>query len=394
MENKKKVIFSSGSLRMGGLERVLIEVLQNIDKKSMQIQLVINDNAGDENIFKKDIPSEIPIHFLIDQEYFEFGEKLKYSKKHFFDKIKYNSYLSESRNKSERAFLKYMKDHQEAEVIVDFDGGLSRYIEKINGVKKILWLHNSPSKLLKKSSKIRRFGKRLKKYDRIVAICDDMKNEVIELFPHLKERVIRIYNPFNFERIRKLAEDDSSLNTEEKGLIEHEYCLAVSRLDTVQKDYDTLLKAFSEFKKNSKSHLKLYICGDGPSRAEIEKMIEELKLAQEVILLGQQKNPYIWMKQCQFFVHSSKYEGLPTVLIEAMVLGKTVISSNCPTGPREILDNGNMGYLFDVGGIEVLARIFFELENGKHSSDEILKYINKFSTRYIMLEYQELVKRI
>jgi len=394
MENKKNILFSSGSLRMGGLERVLIEVLQNIDKESMNIQLVINDDAGDKNIFRKDVPSEITVHFLIDQEYFELGEKLKYNKKNFFDKMKYNSYLSESRKKSENAFLKYIKDYQEVEVIVDFDGGLSRYIEKVKGVKKILWLHNSPSKLLKKPSKIKRFGERLEKYDIVVAICDDMKNEVIELFPHLKERVTRIYNPFNFERIRKLAEDGSFLSGEEKNLIDQEYCLAVSRLDTVQKDYDTLLKAFSKFKKSSKSDLKLYICGDGPSRDEIEKMIDELKLSKEVVLLGQQKNPYIWMKRCQFFVHSSKYEGLPTVLIEAMILGKTVVSSDCPTGPREILDDGHVGYLFKIGEVEMLSHILLEIENQEFLSEKILKYIDKFSTKYIMVEYQELISRI
>ena len=392
MENKKNILFSSGSLRMGGLERVLIEVLQNIDKESLKIQLVINDDAGDNNVFEKDVPIEIPVHFLIDQEYFELGEKLKYNKKNFFDKMKYNSYLSESRKKSENAFLKYIKDQQEVEVIVDFDGGLSRYIEKVKGVKKILWLHNSPSKLLKKPSKIKRFGKRLEKYDMIVAICDDMKNEVIELFPHLKERVIRIYNPFNFERIQKFAEDGSFLSGEERRLIDQEYCLAVSRLDTVQKDYDTLLKAFSKFKKSSKSDLKLYICGDGPSRDEIEKMIDGLKLSQEVVLLGQQKNPYIWMKHCLFFVHSSKYEGLPTVLIEALILGKTIISSDCPTGPREILNNGDIGYLFKVGDFEKLSQLFQLCKENQVSIEQLQLYSKKFGIDIIMNEYFELLR--
>ena len=102
--------------------------------------------------------------------------------------------------------------------------------------------------LKKKKDKIERFGKRLEHYDTIVAICDEMKEELENIYPKLRGKIRRIYNPFNFERIEKLSEDLSELNNEQKNMLKDDYCIAISRLDTLQKDYLTLIKAFSKLK--------------------------------------------------------------------------------------------------------------------------------------------------
>jgi len=390
---KKKVIFHSGSLRMGGLERVLVEVLQNIELNKFDIDLLIEDEFKEENIFEKDIPKEIKITYLISENILQKTKKLRENKKNIMYKIGYNLMMQVERYIRNKNLMKFLKE-REAEVLVDFDNGLAKDIHKIKGMKKIAWLHNSIPKLKKKKSKIERFGKRLNNYDVVVAICDDMKIETETIFPYLKGKVTRIYNPFNFERIKDLAENDSHLSKKEKEMLKENYIVSVSRLDNVQKDYPTLLKAFKEL-KNEEFNKKLYIVGDGPSRKEIEDQIIELNLEEEVKLLGQQKNPYIWMKNADLFVHSSKYEGLPTVLIEAMIVNTIVTSSDCPTGPREILDNGKCGILVEVGNVENLSKGILEGLNRKEKYNEKLKIrVEEFNKEKVIREYERLISEI
>jgi hypothetical protein len=387
---KKKVIFHSGSLRMGGLERILVEVLQNIDLNKFDIKLLIEDEFKEENIFEKDIPNEIKITYLIPEKVLQKTKKLREDKKNIISKIGYNFMMRVERYIRNKNLMLFIKNN-EAEVLIDFDNGLSKDIHKIKKMKKIAWLHNSIPKLKKKKSKIERFGKRLNNYDVIVAICDDMKVETEKIFPYLKGRVERIYNPFNFERIKKFSNDDSDLSKEEKKMLKENYIVSVSRLDNVQKDYPTLLKAFKKLKKDELKE-KLYIVGDGPSREEIEKQVREFKLEEEVKFLGQQKNPYIWMKNANLFVHSSKYEGLPTVLIEAMILNTVIVSSDCPTGPREILDNGQSGILVEVGDIEDLAKGILKGLNKKEKYSESSKIrVEEFNKVRVIEEYEKII---
>ena len=90
-------------------------------------------------------------------------------------------------------------------------------------------------------------------------------------------------------------------------------------------------------------------------------MIKDEDLQEYIKLLGVKKNPYPWIKNSKLLVHSSRYEGLPTVLIEALILNKIIISSDCPTGPREILDNGKYGSLVEVGDYDSMAQEILEL---------------------------------
>ncbi|MGL5051683.1 MAG: glycosyltransferase, partial [Fusobacteriaceae bacterium] len=140
---------------------------------------------------------------------------------------------------------------------------------------------------------------------------------------------------------------------------------------------------------------KLYIVGDGPDRKEIEELIVENNLEGNIKLLGKRKNPYLWMKNSKLFVHSSKYEGLPTVLIEAMICSKIIVSSDCPTGPAEILKGGHAGALFKVGDYNKLGSI---LENILKDPIQIKNYnkimenrVLEFKSDFVIKEYEELI---
>jgi glycosyltransferase involved in cell wall biosynthesis len=128
--------------------------------------------------------------------------------------------------------------------------------------------------------------------------------------------------------------------------------LAVGRLKP-QKDFSTLIRAFAEVRK--KRPCRLLILGEGPERSALEALIQELGLEQDVELPGFLENPCAYMSRASLFVLSSRWEGLPTVLIEALYCGVPIISTDCPSGPREILAGGQYGALVPVQDVSALA---------------------------------------
>lgn len=126
---KKKVIFRSGSLRMGGLERVLIEVLQTIDREKFDIYLVIDDDCGKENIFEKGIPKDIEYFFLKPEKLIRETEKYKVRKKNIVYKLMYNLMMEKENRIMYKNMQQILKKLGEIDIIIDFDGGASKYIE-------------------------------------------------------------------------------------------------------------------------------------------------------------------------------------------------------------------------------------------------------------------------
>ena len=162
----------------------------------------------------------------------------------------------------------------------------------------------------------------------------------------------------------------------------------------MQKDYATLIKGY-KLALESGIKEKLYIVGDGPDKKEIENLIKESDVEDKVILIGKTTNPYVWMKNSKLFVHSSKYEGFGLVIVEAAILGKAIISSDCKVGPKEILGNGKYGKIFSVGDFEKLKVELIKLLNNK---DERVRYevlakerAKDFEATKIMVEYDKII---
>lgn len=388
----KNLVIRSGSLRMGGLERVLIEMLQNLDRNRYNISLIIEDDSGKENVFLDQVPKGIDIYFLKPESLIEKTHYHRERKKNLYHKFMYNLLMSKEHsfvvNKTKDVLKEIEKKYGEVDVFLDYDWGARRYVEKLKGKRKIVWIHNSVPKLLKKESKIIRFGKNLAKYDTVVAICDDMKVELENIYPYLKGKVERVYNPFNFKRILDLSHDTSQLDEQQKELIKDEYIIAVSRLDTVQKDYATLIKGYKLAVENGVKE-KLYIVGDGPNRKEIENLIKESGLEKSIVLIGKTTNPYVWMKNSKLFVHSSKYEGFGLVIVEAAILGKAIISSDCKVGPKEILGDGKYGKIFPVGNYKKLS---LELKELLTSENERNIFEKKAQLRALDFEATKVMK--
>jgi glycosyltransferase involved in cell wall biosynthesis len=192
-----------------------------------------------------------------------------------------------------------------------------------------------------------------KRADHITVVTKAMIAEIVKHTGVAEARVSAIYNPvIDDDFLRQSNEKTSELHPWFE-LSDRRVILAVGRLD-VQKGFDTLLAAFSILASSDDSAY-LIILGEGKHRAQLEALRKKLGLIQRVAFPGFATNPYPSMKRASLFVLSSMSEGLPGVLVQAMACGTQVVSTDCPTGPREILEDGKWGALVPVGDEVALA---------------------------------------
>lgn len=187
--------------------------------------------------------------------------------------------------------------------------------------------------------------------DAVVCVSNEAREEMALMFPTLRQKLRTIYNPHDVKLIHNLMEyppDHPWLGYPGIPVI-----LAVGRL-TAQKDYPTLLRAMKHILQNRA--VRLIILGHGEEETALRQLARELGIAKHVDFCGFQKNPYAWMRCCDLYVMSSAWEGLPGTLIEALICGAKVVSTNCRTGPAEILEDGKWGSLVPVGDASALAR--------------------------------------
>ena len=240
------------------------------------------------------------------------------------------------------------------------------------GRKVVVRLNSSPSGWLKKDFKRMLFKKIYSLADLIIVNSFEFKKE---LKNKLNINSFCIYNPLNQnEIIQKSKIKIKNKIYKNKNSIK---MINIGRF-VDQKDHITLLKSINSLKKKIK--IELIIMGQGYNKNKIENYIHNNSLKNNVKILSFKKNPYPYIKYSDVFVLSSIYEGLPNVLLEAIVLKKFIISSDCPTGPKEILENGKGGLLFKTG-------------SHKNLSEQILKYSkNKNNKKKVRFAYNSLKK--
>lgn len=353
-----KILFKSGSTMMGGLEKVQIEYINFLVKQEKyQIKIVIENDNGKDNTLEKYINSNVT--YLKNYNYIlEIKNLRENRKKSLWSRIKYNLAITKEKKYADNKFLQIYKEYK-PDIVIDFDSSLTKIIDKLNSSKNLVWIHSSIKNWKKKKSKIDRFVDRISKYSKIICICKEMKEDLINLKNELKNKVDFLYNPIDFDRIKKLSNEDFS--EEDKKLLKDKFLLSIARLDCVPKDFETLFKAYEIAKKDGYDG-KLYIIGDGPDKDKVEKLKEANLYKEDILLLGREENPYNWLKKADKLILSSRYEGFAIVLLEGLCLGKNVIASDCKTGPNEILAN-NRGLLFKVGDYSTLAKYIISEKN-------------------------------
>lgn len=191
--------------------------------------------------------------------------------------------------------------------------------------------------------------------DSIVAVSSGVADNLAQEIGLARESIKVIYNPVVTPALENFAQNPISHPWFEPG--SPPVIMGVGRLSAI-KDFTTLIKAFAIVR--AQCPCRLIILGEGELRGKLETLIKKLDLESEVSLPGFMDNPWSYISRAAVFVLSSKGEGLPTVLIEAMACGCPVVSTDCPSGPGEILENGKWGRLVQVGNIDGLAAAILE----------------------------------
>ncbi len=365
---QKKMIFVVSRFLDGGIDTVLIEYLKNICKYTdYEVSLVIGLWMENYEVFLNRIPDEVKVHYLVKSKILRWYKIRRYiNKRNVVFSLLDEIFLNPVRTIIRRHRLRNLT--KGVDVVIDFDCTQSSCMDVIpQKTKKITWIHFSIGYTVKKHYS--RLKYQLGCYDAVVLISDDMKVEAERYFPEMKQKFVRIYNAIDpdalFCRTRINVKDPC---------FEEKYIVAVERLEESQKDISTLIRAYKQVSCDVTNMPipKLYILGEGKSRNELENLISELHLEGMVVLMGFVENPYQWMKNAMFVVHSSRMEGFGMSLVEAIMLGKFVISTDCPVGPREILNGGNAGVLVPVGDVSALASAMGKFVQ---TPDKMLPYI-------------------
>jgi glycosyltransferase involved in cell wall biosynthesis len=218
----------------------------------------------------------------------------------------------------------------------------------------------------------------------IITVSNGVKEELAIHTGLSPDTITTIYNPVLIQKIRgkSLAPINHPWfqNKESPPII-----LGVGRL-VPQKDFATLFKAFSRVRQSQPAHL--VIIGEGRQRSELETLGHSLGIHKDVWMPGFSDNPYAFMSKASMLVLSSIYEGLPNVLIEALACGCPIVSTDCPSGPIEILEKGKYGTLVPIGDVQALTQaIHHTLDNPPNRNDLLLRAadfdIQKVSRQYL-----------
>lgn len=345
---QKKLILFMPSIEGGGVEKNFIIISNFLGNKFKQTQLITADKIHNK-LFKK--LKIINPNFKLNYNY---PRRLKY----FFCLIE---------------LIKLILKEQ-SPIVFSFQANIyCALICKIFNVKLIIRSNSSPSgwKLNFLRKKIFKFLLSLPNI--IIVNSLEFKNEYKKKF---NLNPICIYNPLNRSEIIK----NSKIKINFKFFQNYNglKILFIGRL-VDQKDPLTFIKALNLIQ--DKIYFRAVIIGKGYLRNDLMKYIEENNLSKKIRIIKWKKNPYPYIKQSDLLVLTSKFEGLPNTLLEAIALKKFIISTKCPTGPKEILDNGKGGELISVG-------------NYKYLSKKIIKYYmnKKIFYKKVLFAHQRLMR--
>ena len=378
MLQKKKILIRIGSLRHGGAEKVLATFLKNLPKDKYEIDLLLNLYSGK---YLAEIPDWINIKYLNKGEMITTNRLQDIPKKAF--RVIYQKLLKSFPTLLYKFILKNKKYDIEFAAIHGFRDEILG--SPIKTSKKIIWIHNDLRKTHFHNytdAEIRKFFG----YDKIMVISEHIQHDFESLAKNEteKSKIVRIYNPLDTAEIEAKAEVKNHQPT-----TDNQQPLFVS-IGTVfpQKGYDRLLKVHKQLLDEGFQH-QVLIIGDGYDFENIKKLQHELKVERTSTLLGFTDNPYPYLKHADYFVLSSRYEGFPTVLFEAIVLKKNIIATDV-SGVQEMLENGKLGLMVENSE----HGIYTGMKQALSKPESFEKYQKEFQNYTMPFDLKNSVKEI
>ena len=219
-----------------------------------------------------------------------------------------------------------------------------------------------------------------------------ISNDLSTNFNVKPKKIIKLQNPCEINKIIRLS--NSKIDTKTKKLFKNKFILSIGRLD-FQKNYSFLIKSFYHFQKISPKYknYKLYILGEGKDYYALKKLIKSLKIDNSVYLLGFHKNPFIFMKNCELFTLTSKFEGHSNVLVHSQIMNNKIIASHCFGANKEVI--GNNGLIYKTQYPEKLSMYMDKIIKSKKPNISQKKLFKKFNDQQVVDKFStEVISRI
>ena len=342
---KKKILIVSHAMEIGGAERALVGILENIDTSLYEVDLFLMRHEGE---LLKLIPENINLLPSI-PEYTVLGRPIKDTLKegHFllsaarlygkykakvFDKRNHLSESAVAIEYSHKYTKKFMPDIQEGiqyDLAVSFLTPHYFVAEKVDARRKIAWIHTDYSTVqIDVNSELKMW----QMYDYIASISKDVTKSFLKIFPSLKNKIVLIENILPKALIEKQAKEKiPDVFSKDKINL-----LSIGRF-SFQKNFDNIPDICRRIVEKN-INVMWYIIGYGADEALIRKKIRESGMQKHVIILGKKDNPYPYIKKCDIYIQPSRYEGKCVAVREAQMLRKPVIITNYPTAPSQVRD--------------------------------------------------------
>ncbi|MDX7767845.1 glycosyltransferase [Aeromonas caviae] len=340
----KRVLFVVRGLGVGGIQRVTIDLANGMKNLGHEVDiLTFSDNAFYDVSELSVIKFEYPLKSLLGVTIRVLNKFIPLLGCILFNKLINKKFENKIRELEKLSNITY--DH------IYFCGfGVSSLTYKSFPERSTFVFHNTKSQMLKlKSKRLYRFTKYLYKnvlseMNSSIAVSDGIKKDLITEFSVPSKKIKVIYNPINYPLISRMANEPISSEFKPK-----EYFVYVGRL-VKEKRLDILIEGFLA----SKFQGDLLVFGEGPEKTKYDEYVKNNNI-KNIKFMGKTDNPYSWMKNSKALILTSDFEGLPTVLIEALVSGTSVISTDCPSGPKEILTGKLSHNLVPCGDVKSLA---------------------------------------
>ena len=380
---RKKILFLIHTLGAGGAEKSLLTLIKNMDKQKYDITVMTIVDYGiytDEVKKLNGIKYRYMFKSFFNKKIQDENNKLRHVYKKIMDIIWkcYKLYIKYFYN--ERISKHMIKEKYDIEVAY-LEGMSAKIISKSfnKKSKKICWIHTDISNLARASIAFKNIDDEkncYSKFNKIVCVSQDIKESFMKKLEIFDTVTIRI-NPIDTNDIMGL----SKIKVKSLAKPDNPLICAVGRLSE-EKGFDRLLKCHKRLLENGINNT-IWIIGEGKERKNLEEYISSNNLNESVKLLGYKSNPYKYMNMRDVFVSSSYVEGLSTVLCEAVVLKKPIVSTLCP-GVIEILGDGNRAGIVTENTENDLYNGLYEMLTNKDSYNQCKKNVEKRSNLFVL----------
>jgi len=360
----KKIALFVSSFEAGGVQRIMVNLANELWDSGYIVQFVAVTNRGP--LIKLINPQISVKHLDSKRVLFSLKELIK-----FFKSEKIDVFVSGQTHLNAIAIIAQKLAGNSSQMIVTEHNHMSSVVrEGRNWVNRLrpLW-----AKLLYHFA------------DDVVTVSAGVADDLSKVSGIRREKIKVVFNPAIDETL--FRDKDLPVNHPWFQDTGSPIVLGVGRL-AAQKDFSNLIQAIRI--ANEERPIRLIILGEGQERKNLEGLVDALNLSELVSLPGNVENPFAYMKNADLFVLSSAWEGLSTVLIEAMACGTSVVSTDCPSGPREILEDGKYGMLVPVGDAEALAEGILKVLANPSEADELRERAHHFLSSEAVKNYTEL----